>query len=491
MRTHLRSKCVRGAEPHLEGENAMTSRSRILYFFPLLIVSLFILGGCATNRPFPPEAFPPSVFQETDDPGPPNGVTVNIYIQATRNMQNLLTTEGSLYTRALDAVLRAPIYYWGVRSSAVHVFRFDVQNQELLRDAVDQFAYRLYYPEQVRGFTQGGVSIHGAFDVEFYEYDWYLNQHNRGAGSFGAVREQLQYYPHLYITSVIGEIEALRGGEREISVVITNFIGNPNERSLIDSRLAEYLVGCSSRAVATFAVYNGGTPFYVLVLGSTTEVSEYATILNESLRDMNPDFRFFTVGSVVRHVSDNHNVSVAQDFSGMRLAFDSDIHPEERDFFRRMGTPLYYTVWDNLIDDSTAKFSLELELELLNIPFEMVALTHSARLMWLNNSGDMVPVQGAGEYIRIAHPSQEPIDGSRIPLDIWVDMAAFAHLATTPIQGVLVVNLDARLVPTISPSGQGFPHELLIYAQRQFYREIYREDNTAQAAEIFIHFIYR
>jgi len=454
--------------------------------------ALLVLSGCISSRPFPDGqgAFP-ELAPGSEEPPP---VSVNIYFQATANMQELITTEGSQYRRALEAVLSIP-GNWGsstlVDMQNNGLFRFDVQNQELI--AMDgEFAYPLDYPEQVRGDYAGAQLLnYGVFHEGFYYYGWYLTQGNRSPVSFGNVRADLEHYPHWYISSAINEINRLRNAPGEISVVMTNFMGNPNETSAIRNQLAAYLTDNTDSAVATLAFQNGGLPFYILVLGSAVEVSEFSSWLMDDLANMRPEFAFYTMGSVVKNVSDNSNVRVRQEFPGVRRAFDRDIHPNERESFNRLGTPLYYTIWDNLIENGVAQFSLYLEMGLLDIPIEMIDISHGFRLMFMDAAGNMQPVgsNDVNNNVRMSYALQ---DNGEMELDIWVDMAVFEHITATPVQAVLVLDLDASLVPdSFDQRGDDVPRGRLIDVQEQFMTEINRGGYFARSAEVYIHFIYR
>jgi len=454
-------------------------------------VFLIILSGCADNRAFPPDAFPISIFAQAEDEIQDDNILprVNIYIQATSNMLELITGENSSYPQALRAVLDNASN-WGTLQYHQYVFRMDVRNQERIA-MIDEFAYPLE-PDQIHGRV-GETRVYGVFDSEFYEFYWYVRQINRASRSFGYVREQFQHYPHHFISSVIREIHSLRNNEREISVIATNFLGNPNEGRDIYSQLTEYLVLNPNSAIATLGFYNEGLPFYVLVLGSISEVSEYSAWLRESLQEMSPQFGFYTRGSVVEHFSDNHSADVTRVYPGMRLAFDMDIHNDERNYFNQLGTRLYYTVWDRLIENSTAHFYVQVELDLLEIPPEMIDLEYSIKLMVLNRSGYMDVVPRTDEHLSV---NLLPLSGGVAPIEITIDMAVFEHLDTAilPIQAALAVSLEASLSPTAFESeseNHYFPHPQLIEIQNQFITDIDIERYSALAAEIFIHFIYR
>jgi len=448
---------------------------------------LFV-GGCASNRAFPQAAFPSVYYQGNTAAARPN-VTANIYFQATRNMSNLITSETSQYARALTAVLDAPAANWGTLNYNFQAFRFDVQNQELIA-ARGEFAYPLTCgrdntPNQIHG-EQGDVHIYGVFEAGFYTFDWYLVQQNRAPGSFGAVREQLQYYPHPYISPVVAEISALRNGEREISVIMTNLIGNPNEIDTIERSISEYLVLNPTKAVSTLAFYNNGDSFYILILGAITETAEFSAWLRDNLADMQPAFGFYTMGSVVESISNNHNAAVTQEFQGSRLAFNRDIHRNEREMFRQIGTPLYYTVWNRLISDNTARFSIDLQLDLLELPSDMVDLTHGVTLSFLDDD-TMWPIPGASEYIQVSY-----LGDGNISLDVHLDMSVFEHRVSPPVQAVLVVSMYASLMPQATPQHD---NELLSRVQTQFITDIVgvrgAQDRYFKAAEIYIHLIYR
>jgi len=448
-----------------------------------------------SNEPFPQEAFPllARTQQEPSSVGIADSeqVRVNIYFQATRNMLDLLETEGSVYAQALEAVLRVP-GNWGTNRHVLNTFRFDVQNQEPIR-AIQEFAYPLY-PDQVHGSYQDGVRIHGIFEPEFYSFDWYLHQAGRAQTSFGIVRDRLQHYPQNYITYVINEISALRTNPREISVIVTNLRGNPNEQSyLIFSALTQYLMSGADNAVATVAIYNSGNPFYVLILGSGREVAQFSYWLNQSITAMNPRLGFFTTGQIVERISTNQDIQQVRDTYGARLALDRDIQHGERglhnrELFNRMGTPLYYTLWSRQMGE-VAHFNFDIELNLVNIPFEMIEISPVARLYWLSD-GEMMQVGSTSEYVQIYTGQQ--LHSGVLSVNVFADMGVFAQITTPPIQAVMVVELYASLSPIaqLQPE-QNFPHELFVQVTDQFIRDIQIRSYSQQVAEIYVHFIYR
>jgi len=469
-----------------------------------------VLAACSGISQFPDEAFPAfarpdgeyTVYQDAAEAG---SVVVNTYIQATRNMQNLFTHENSVYTQVLDILLRVPSN-WGTGNYETNWFRFDVQYQGPLAYA-DEFAYRLYREEhlnQVDGMRAHNYPydflLYGISHIQFYEYDWYVSpgQVNRSQVLYSEARTRLEFYPDHYISSTIGEIRALRTGSRELSIMVTNFLGNPNEQPrAIREQLTTYLAQHPNNAIATFSLMNSGAPFYILAFGPTAEVAQFTQWLDRDLTALGTGFYFgfYTLGSLIGEVSTNQDVttSIGRTYSGSRLAFDGDVPRQNREHFSNLGARLLYTVFDRFIEDNMAHFSFDVELDFVNIPVNrlyMINIEHNIQLKVQGPEG-LTSIDEADAFITVSHPTRHELTGNTISVDITVDMDVFEHEANPPLQAVLILELNAKLIPSIPAGSAGFPHDSLMEVLNQFEIDVTELGIPAQAAEVFVHFMYR
>jgi len=336
---------------------------------------LVFLTSCAESIEFHRGAFPLS----SDADGLSEGlVYVHIYIQSTPDMGELLGTD---YERVLAMLVGTPEVpgtaegIWTSHGISQHLYRFDVLWLEPEREFEAHGSGRAFaYPLDPIWWTTEGVypQIPQIFETGFYSLEWYMAQDGRAPGVY---RNRI-YGPgwnseeQRYLSRTIDEIATLRNGDREISIIATNFIGRPSEDAVIRSAILNFLWGNDQQAISTFVFENEGSEFYFLIFGSTREVSDFSNRLNERLLSEPElstfEFNFYTTGSPVSHVIGNAGVSVENTFRGVRPVFESDLSPSEISLFNEyLGNhALIYNIWPRLIDNEYAPISLNVHLDI-------------------------------------------------------------------------------------------------------------------------------
>ena len=226
-------------------------------------------------------AFPPLAEAPTAQPA----VRVNLYIQATEDMQPLLSPD-SQYANLLNILQNSAVELWGTHGVTQHVFRFDVEWLEVRGEAgYVRTTYHFAYPlDPVWWIRPDGVApqIPQIFDAAFYRREWYLEQNLRAPGEYERrIREENPPFTNreqARISRTIEEITRLRAGQNEVSVMVTNFRGHMADGIQIEDAdiirvMLEYLQIHPESAIGVFAFENGSNPFYFILFGSTREVA--------------------------------------------------------------------------------------------------------------------------------------------------------------------------------------------------------------------------
>jgi hypothetical protein len=336
----------------------MMSRKKML-LLPVVLFFLCFLSACSAAHSLPPDAFPS--VNEYKPPSPP--MRVNIYIQGTSDMADLIDEADSLFTNTITTLknltLRPP--------TQSYFYRFDVQWLEFAAEVYREhgaFAYPLdpsWWHRPAHFMNQ----IDQITDKNFFSVDWYTQQPGRGEYLYRNVATENARF----LSSVIREIDLLRDGAHEISVVVTNFLGHAHEQSEVQALLTQYLYSDPHRAIAVFTFENGVDSFFFIIMGASREVVEFSQMLRNEKNDH--DFRLYAKNLPFMQISYNNSISTPDTPAfgpGVRLAFDSE---KESDLERNMFVVgnetgwIFYTLLTRFIEDDIARLTLNTRLDLL------------------------------------------------------------------------------------------------------------------------------
>jgi|GEM_PF-5454072 len=307
-------------------------RNTVLLCFLTLIPIALLFAGCSTSS----QEFPLLGIDTREVP-----VVINIYVQGTSDMSELLVDD---YFRLAVEVLRSSIMYkpspsWRTPGIEVNYFRFDVEWLEAQKYYERHglgvaFAYPLdadWMPSLYRSQRDQILSS------SFFELDWYLLQQNRAPITYATrfIFGNPTFHPEeqRHISRTMHEIAALRDGEREISIMITNFKPSAYEGhnyEYVRNQFSDFLSEESYRAISTFAFAHG---FYFVMLGSAVEVWEFSSFLSNQLTNedlLQFEDNFFTKSPRVLGEISNENIVDYIEFPGLRRPFERDLQPDER-----------------------------------------------------------------------------------------------------------------------------------------------------------------
>jgi len=444
---------------------------------------LNVFASCGGPVGFPASAFPDPISEQPLYTGT---MKINIYIQAHPNMSGLIKKYDSHYTAVLKTLMNSGDITWGLGTER-SLYRFDVKKQGA-KFYSEEFAYQL------------DKSQFGEINsIDFYKYDWYLQSAVINTDIYEKNKKELQQYPDQYITQTIREIKTMHSGEREVSVMVTNFEGHQDEEHEILSDISDYIQN-ERKAVGVFAFDNKGNPFYILVFGSIEEVSMFCETLNNTLENLNPVFGFYTIGLFITKPSRNSEVA-KRDFDDqndfaewVRPAFDEeDIIPgdEKKGFDSMQGHHLYYSVWRNRLKDNKAQVMLNIKSIIPSLlkkriifreKLSLSIVTAKDKMSFDIPYGNTYAIFPGGNTMCFA-------DDGLIPLDIQLD-TSIKEISSGEVRALLIIRLYATFNDEKLFDKENF-NECFRNTFNQLGTDIFRNKTENLAAEIYVHFIVR
>jgi len=427
---------------------------------------------------------------------------VHIYIQATEDMGLLL---GTSYNTALETLVDTAEPLWLTDGVAQHLYRFDVVWLEPERYFDAHGGGRGFaYPLDPSWWMRSGVRSQVAQVLEpgFYSLEWYVAQPRRAEAEYDrriAGNPSFSDEDRRLISRTLEEISTLRNGDREISVLVTNFVGHAMENTAVRSQILGYLSGNTRQAISIFAFPNDNNPFYFLVLGSTREVIDFSEHLENRLKGMFLDFAFSFYATelatpILRSNADVSRDSIVTSF-GVRQAFNEDIIETEEMLFHRYlfdansgeDHRLLFTVWQRLIDDAIAPVGLTVHsIDVPRMLWNSVRFDYDVSLMTVVDSGQLSPPTGR----RRTSIGNNPLTISDGAIDLVVELDTLA-LGNGAERALLIVSLYAYLHTEVNPEFGNIQDEWFISTFNQLARNVQGTQNRVQIAELYIHYIYR
>ena len=483
-------------------------RKMEIIFFVQVLFALVLLTSCANENDgymFGESAFP--VFDShQDNDYEPYIVRVNIYVQGTENMANLLSNP--YYEYAVRTLKDTAADIWTTHGISQHLFRFDFewQNEARREEGYVLTPHHFAYPLDPEWWVRLDINppqIPQIFEEHFYNLRWYTEQYSRAPDSYLGFYHGIRSFTvsqQSHISRTIREISELRSGDNEISIMVTNFIGHPQETIAIRDSILYFLHENPLSAISTFT-FDG---FFFLVFGSTGEVVEFSNRLSYRLINANSIphvFSIHTYAAIVSSAFGNEYVQVRETYRGVREIFSEDISSDELALFeRRMGNDwIFFNVFSQLISDNIAPISLSIDIPTHALVSDMINLEVNVSLYDYN--------QGARRNIplRNTRATIENITGEKAAnVYTFIDTTAFTELSTN--RGLLVIHIyerlntnrnEVHLSPAVSVDGI-VPNMSNSVALEEF-REIFNRLNSDignvatqhRIGEIYLHFIYR
>ena len=402
-----------------------------------------VLVGCGRGEGFTgvDGVFPPSHEGVSNSNHP---VRVNLYIQATTDMLSLFE-DASIYADMVRVLQGTAENLWGFHGVSLHTFRFDIEWIENRVEAgyirtAQHFAYPL---DPYWWYRPGDVApqIPQIFNADFYQLEWYFSQYLRAPDIY---RNRIVYnspalthHGHARLSRTFEEIAHLRGGQREISVVVTNFVGHsvegiPLEDESVREQILKYLQENPHAAIGTFTFPNNDNPFHFIVLGSSMEVSAFSQHLMERLPMATFHFDFYTHAPIASVVSTNAasspgvpSVDVVQVSipTGVVQVFDVDLVDGEEDAFRRHfgGTHMFYHITPNQVDGSIAHLTFDVRL---HIPYRISRIAnfeYELSFLELRRGGLETIGIGDSRFV-INSKAPHPEGGTHINVSVYLDV---------------------------------------------------------------------
>ena len=446
--------------------------------------------------------FPVSAFPEKEEVFKVEPVKTHIYIQSSEDMKLLLGTD---YDRAMGQLLGAGSALWHKNHNEQQLYRFDVLWLEDKRE-IKEFAYPLdpywWSPE---GMRNQGVQI---YEPAFYSLSWYAEQHRRSPEVYAdrntGIPSPWSDEEQRLISRTIEEITTHRNGEdgeRDISIMVTNFSGHHSESETIRTHILNYLNKNEQRAISTFVFENSGKPFYFLILGSMREVVDFSNQLKSQLDTATIKFLFgFFSNSetIISDISNNNNIIFYVEPSkrletvyGVREAFfNEDLAPTEQNLFRSyMGEHhLLFTIYQKLINGNNAPINFDVKIDFPPLLRSRLSKFKEDTSLKLIEDKKMVQLTRSGTTVNI---KEDNLCDGIIGLQINLDTSIFENIEE---KALLIVKIYAEL-------NVGFgQHELSMIKNQQFTdifgqltRNVSSNSGLAkhQIAELYIHLIYR
>ena len=339
--------------------------------FSLFIGALAIFAGCGSSArdsfADAQEYFPQLRYIES---APAQPVRVNLYVQATADMLPLLN-DVSHFHQVFTLLQNNAVDIWGTNRTNQYIFRFDVEWQEnRFEEGYQKTAYHFAYPlDPVWWSRPDNVlpQVPQILTSPFFSIDWYLTQGLRAPIEYERRLEgtpPFSNHEQAHLSRTITEITQLRSTDNQISIVVTNFVGNemggvPAEDADIRAHILEYLLVNPDSSVGVLVFENNQTPFYLLMFGSPQKIALYASRLTNRLplvrvytetdegavasdEAMRFDFTLFTTQATASQSASNvsfENGNASADVTGFVLpvgltqVFESDLMDGEAALF--------------------------------------------------------------------------------------------------------------------------------------------------------------
>lgn len=465
----------------------------------LLIAGLILAIGVACADISISE-FLSSAFPRWSDDSLDNSVQVNIYIQSSEDMVELLGTQ---YNMAVDNLMCTALSRWHRYLKEQQLYRFDVLWLEDMRQS-REFAY----PLDPYWWSSEGVRIQSEQILEptFYSLSWYEDQLRRSPNTYAdrnagnpspwSAEEQRR------LSRTIEEVATHRNGEREISIIVTNFVGHHLEDAAVRTQILEYLLDNDRQSIAVFAFENSGTPFCFLIFGSTKEVVGFSEQLVTQLRDISLEFGFDFItnsNTVISGVSRNKNVKLyvdpaqrVQTVQGVREAFfREDLSANEQNLFNTyIGEDrLLYTIYQNLIDGSIAPISLSIGLDIPHLLTNKIKAIKGDTTLNIMGQTSLSPAIPHGATVVLMDDGL--LDDGSVDLLVNVDTSIFEGKEE---RALIIVQLYAELEISVeSSSSHMHNNQLFTSTFNQLSRSVTANTGTSMhpITELYIHIIYR